>query len=84
MMEDFDKENLNTNEEGGKKPEDEYDEDEQGGQYCQTQWLLDLDLRKLIEISEFIINKYELNSQLVVRKFMEKNGRHEHKVGEYN
>ena len=28
MLEDFDAENVNTNEEGGKKPEDEYDEDE--------------------------------------------------------
>lgn len=37
MFEDFDLENLNTNEEGGKKPEDEYDEEaEHQGVQCGT------------------------------------------------
>lgn len=38
MFEDLDIENLNTNEEGGKKEEDEYDEDGgQEGMQCATQ-----------------------------------------------
>lgn len=38
MFEELDREDLNTNEEGGKKPEDEYDEEaEQQGISCATQ-----------------------------------------------
>lgn len=37
MLEDFDHENLNSNEEGGKKKDEEGEEYEEGGGGCQAQ-----------------------------------------------